>query len=41
MLSNMLPPSVTAKIQSGEKEISETLLGSVVFMDIVGFTDFM
>jgi len=41
MLSNMLPPSVTAKIQAGEKEIAETLLGSVIFIDIVGFTDFM
>lgn len=41
MLSNMLPETISNKIQSGEKEIAQEVEGTVVFIDLVGFTTYM
>jgi len=41
MIANMLPQSVASKIQNGVSDIAEDVEGSVVFIDLVGFNEFM
>ena len=41
MLSNMLPTSISSKIQDGNTEIAEDVDGTVVFIDFPSFTQYV